>query len=445
MNIIAVDSGASFVKCGLFVDGELKNNVRIPTPDIKRELNSVFNTYRIEETLRIIENFLLECVDVVDDATLCIDNEMHGFILAYEDGTPYTDYISWKEEYTSCDEVLNHLYKSENIDKVSRFISDSGMPLRSGLPSSTLCWMSMEGKLNTKDRLYFYTLGDYIIKRIVNHEPFCHPTNAAASGMCDIRNNRWNKEYISCLIGESDVRFPVISEETFLVQVGECLINVLPAIGDQQSALLGGGFNDLGMLSINMGTGAQVSRLLDECVLFDDCQTRPYFNGYYLKTIPHIPSGRAINVFFRFLKSIIGKRFGILDEEIWSYMHDAVTKESISESTLSVDVSFFENAITDETSGSIRDINEYEFTIDNLMGAVFSCMIDNFLKAVDKVNEGLPLYNEVLFTGGVANRWNVLIDGIIDGIDEDVELIMSDNDALYGCMKYAMLESWFGR
>ena len=177
----------------------------------------------------------------------------------------------------------------------------SGMPLRAGLPSTNLRYLFQKSYLDKeRDNLYFYTLGDYIIKCLSGIEPICHPTNAAATGLFDLRINDWNKKYIKDIGGEKIV-FPIIGNEKIVFRLEGKIVNVLPAIGDQQAALLGAGLNKMNMLSFNLGTGAQVSKLVSKLVCSSEYQIRPYFNGKYLVTIPHIPSGRALNVYIRFL------------------------------------------------------------------------------------------------------------------------------------------------
>ena len=162
----------------------------------------------------------------------------------------------------------------------------------------------------------FFTLGDFVESWIAEKDCAIHPTNAAASGLYDLCRGEWNVNFIKAL-QLADIILPKITHENKPVKFvwkGRHII-MYPALGDQQAALLGSGLHNSTQLSINMGTGAQVSVVSDSPNLSGAYQTRPYFAGKYLLTVPHIPSGRALNVYFRFVREI----FDRADENITDY------------------------------------------------------------------------------------------------------------------------------
>lgn len=439
MHTIAIDCGASFVKCALFENGALIRSKQVNAPPVV-DGNSIFDTAKIETLVEIVKGIVREFSSNLEQMMVCIDNEMHGFILAKEDGTPYTDYISWQTELISAEEVRSFLDQSIGQESREAHIRKSGMPLRAGLPSATLLWMKKKGWLDDQPRMFFYTLGDYLNSVIFGIVPSCHPTNAAATGLYDLENSDWNWDYITAITGKSNIVFPVIGKETKDCRVGSVRYHVLPAIGDQQAALLGSGLYKTDALSFNMGTGAQVSRLI-ETLSYGNYQTRPYFYGKYLKTIPHIPSGRIISVYFRFVRDICRRIDNtVSDEKIWEMMREAADTSGDCGGEMTCDLSFFENAVTDHTVGSITNITEYGFTFDNLMRSIFSQMTRNFIEISDRVNEDLPKYESVIFSGGIARRWNNLRNRIVDGLQVSEEsVVISTGDTLFGCMLYAQM------
>ncbi len=58
-----------------------------------------------------------------------------------------------------------------------------------------------------KEKLYFYTLGDYILKCITGQEVYIHPTNAAATGLYDLRKGIFNKK-ITAFVSDDLLCFP---------------------------------------------------------------------------------------------------------------------------------------------------------------------------------------------------------------------------------------------
>ena len=200
----------------------------------------------------------------------------------------------------------------------------------------------------------------------------------------------------------ADIILPKITHENKPVKFvwkGRHII-MYPALGDQQAALLGSGLHNSKQLSINMGTGAQVSVVSDSPSLSGAYQTRPYFAGKYLLTVPHIPSGRALNVYFRFVREIFDRADeNITDYEIWEWINNEVEKQ---DGTLTMDLSFFPNAISETRKGYIKNIGEYDFTISNLFASVFGKMADNVQECVRRICPDMSEVAEIIFAGGVA-------------------------------------------
>ncbi|MDE7313122.1 MAG: hypothetical protein K2N87_16105, partial [Eubacterium sp.] len=327
MITICIDCGASFIKAARFEDGRLTDNRKISAPGVQKQ-GLIFFPEKIRQLAGIVkENILV--MTKGEEIHLCISNEMHGFVLTGPCGELYTDYISWQMEFGN---IRIHENTSKELlckEEIKEDIRRSGMPVRAGLPSANLFYLIRSGKLSGKE-LHFYTLGDYIIRFLSGIEPLCHPTNAGATGLFDLGTMEWNDTLIA-YIGAENVQFPEIGVKKTEFEMEGIRIHCCPAIGDQQAALLGAGFMREEILSFNLGTGAQVSMLTRKPEWEENWQCRPYFNGYYLRTIPHIPSGRALNVYFRFVKSILKEyEIKISDEDIWGGICRATLKEETS-------------------------------------------------------------------------------------------------------------------
>ncbi len=378
---------------------------------------------------------ILELASLEKEAYLCISNEMHGFILAYGDGTPFTDYISWQKELgkNSDGPGAGVLTLQNNCSEEDLLFT--GMPLRTGLPSSNLTCLSAGGALKKADEtLYFYTLGDYILKALSSKQPVCHPSNAAATGFYDLRKNNWNLNIIRNA-GAADISFPEIGTEESVFRLEHVWLHALPAIGDQQAALLGAGLKDKRTLSFNLGTGAQVSRLVSDAACSCKYQIRPYFYNYYLKTLPHIPSGRALNVYIRFIEDIL-KHFQVTVDkaDIWNALITAASETDIS--ALECDLSFFENTITSSETGSISNIGEHSFTLGTLSKSVFEQMGKNFIYAANIIEEHGSKTDKIIFSGGIAAKISAIREQIAEHYGEDIKVSVASEETLLGLCQY---------
>ncbi len=437
MNIIAIDCGASFIKGACFEEGVMVKTIERQAPEVHGD-EDVLEVIQVPSLIAMVQDMISELIGEHTEVSLCISNEMHGFLLAYADGTPYTDYISWQKEYGAIEldgevsvEILKKHCRAEDI-------LQTGMPIRGGLPSSNLLYLSRSGYIDkANEDLYFYTLGDYILRMISGKEIYCHPTNAAATGLFDLRTGNWNMNMLQFVCGDKVV-FPKIGEKGCECDFQGCKVHILPAIGDQQGALLGAGLLGEHAVSFNLGTGAQVSKLVQKPECSTEYQIRPYFGGMYLKTLPHLPSGRAMNVYIRFIQSIYRSvNIELSENQIWDILLQAGAKGC--ETGMTCDMSFFENPLTDSVVGSITHISEYSLTLENLMCTILTQMSVNFIKAADRVEEDIDNVKQIIFSGGIARKIEQIRSHIV-GHYQNVQVMIAENETLYGLMKYGQEE-----
>lgn len=438
MRTIAIDCGASFTKGAVFAeDGELLKKLQYHAPAVKKG-GEITEAVQIIELFKKIKEMLRELAKAGESSEykLCISNEMHGFLLADAKGNPVTDYISWQKEYggiiVNGNSAIEELRK--NID--SEDIIYTGMGLRNSLPSCNLLYLRKTGFFQGRKKIfYFYTLGDYIVRKLSGMEPICHPTNAAATGLYDLRTGEWNRKLTESYVNDG-VIFPSVGCSVIKFELEGISYQVNPAIGDQQAALLGAGLYSENMMSFNLGTGAQVARLTRGTRRTSEYQIRPYFHGYYLMTIPHLPSGRALNVYFRFIKEVLGQ-FGAerADEQIWDKI--ILAEKKAEDTKIKCDLSFFENPLTSSDRGSVENIGEYELTMGNLFRAVFEQMSDNFVKAADRLCSDRSRIQRLVFSGGIARRMETVRNGIIEKYGKDIEYTVAQDETLRGLYIYS--------
>ena len=151
--------------------------------------------------------------------------------------------------------------------------------------------------------------------------------------------------------------------------------------------------------------------------------------------MPFLPSGRALNVYIRFFKDIL-RRFqvDVSDDVIWKVLLEAEIEST--ETDLSCDLSFFQNAVTQQNKGSITNIGEYSLTVDNLMHAIFSRMEKNFIWAADIVENDVSKVKRIIFSGGVAGKIEKIRKSILKHYNKDVEVEIVANETLWGLYSY---------
>lgn len=427
MNTIVVDCGASFVKAAKFIDGEIVERFYENTPGVRSE-STLFDPVYISALWNLVCRAIEKLSIGEKEVKLCISNEMHGFLLADDTGAPFTDYISWQKELGK--EELGILSEPELLNIVKK----SGMSLRAGLPICNLFYLSRHGYMEDKNgTLYFYTLGDFLIKKFTGEEPICHPTNAAATGLYNIIDKTWSNkilDFIDC----SKVVFPMVGEKIISVERDGVLYHLLPAIGDHQAALFGAGMNGK-VISFNLGTGAQVSVMCDNIELSEEYQVCPFLGGKYIKRIPHLPSGRALNVYFRFFKEVVNLlSVGISDEQLWKILLEEAEKDTVK--ALSFEMSFFENPMTKKTVGSITNISEFGFTVGSVISGAIEGMIKNYIWAANKLCKTDIGIDTIIFSGGIASKISLIREEIAKAFPMVSNVIIAQDETLKGLYRY---------
>ena len=253
-------------------------------------------------------------------------------------------------------------------------LADLGDGLRVGSPAVT---MAQRG---VPQGTYPTSLIAYVAGRIAGgRAERIHATDAGAWGLFDTRNMRWSSE-VCAEVGLDLSSLPRVVRAVEPITPGS---HVFTAIGDQQAALFGAGLN-AEQVSVNLATGCQVSVLAHEFTTA--VQTRPYLDSHLLHTITHLPAGRL-------LTQAISDTYGDVSDTSWD-----------------------------------RAVADWDSQVE--MRAALDAIVDGVTDAVQRLNaDG----REVLFSGGLVQRFTPLRDAIVDELGTpDFRVFRGDDAALAG-------------
>ena len=238
----------------------------------------------------------------------------------------------------------------------------------------------------------------------------------------------WHQPVIRKL-GLDGVRWPEIHPQGTVAgeyTVGSRRLPVFMPVGDYHCSQVGA-FLDEGELSVNISTGSAVIQLARGCEL-GDFQTRPWFDGRFLKTVTHIPGGRALNALVRLLVELAHAQ-GVKLQDPWDYiLAEAARVESTD---LRVDPAFYFSAMGDH--GAITNAREETLTVGNLFHAAFAGMADNYARCAARVAPGKD-WTRLVFSGGVALKTDLLRRLICQRLGQAHRLAASGEDTLLGLL-----------
>ncbi|MBP9988197.1 MAG: hypothetical protein KBT46_01735, partial [Ruminococcus sp.] len=104
-----------------------------------------------------------------------------------------------------------------------------------------------------------------------------------------------------------------------------------------------------------------------------------------------------------------------------------------------VDLSFFTNAITNHTKGSIKNISENNLTVGNLFFSIFSKMANNAEYAAEKL-DALSA-KKIVFCGGIVRKNTVLCEMIKSKFANADSFFVAENETLKGIISYVEMNS----
>jgi hypothetical protein len=278
-------------------------------------------------------------------------------------------------------------------------------------------WRTFASELSNLEssgsRILFHTLLSWVAWELTGRgERYIHDSDAAATGLLKLSDNQWIGDFSSAGF---DVEFPIVTSD--IRQVGTYESSTIPVyvgLGDQQVSLKGVGLGEFDYV-INAGTGGQVARQAKSLTpsLF---KTRPFFEGSYLETITHIPSGRFLVQIRNFLNNKKG------ENRDWDWILNRGFPDYVSE-----DESVIQDWNIETFLDAYREMDSTELA-DLMVGRICAKFVKHLLEIGGQGGD------TVLLAGGVASNLKCLSQ-MLEGIGFQVIHSTSKESTLEGLAK----------
>ena len=422
---IGIDVGSSFIKAAVLdLDApSLGRTARVPFPPFLEGLPPAHREVEpgaVAAAVDVLLTRLLAHARSCDGLVLC--GQMHGFVLVDGRGEAVSNYISWRDGRIAPEEFAR---MEERLTGGER--DELGGEFRPGLAASLLHWLKQHNALPS-GAVTPVSIADYVAGRLCGAMPMMEPTQAAAFGALRLASLDWHRD----LIGKLDLqalRWPEVRPACTPVgswRGAPCFT----AVGDQQCALAGA-LLDEQELSVNVGTGSQVA-VITRATAPGDWQTRPYFDGRFLRTITHIPGGRTLTALIQMLSEL----GGLSEEQAWPRIEAAV--RAVPSTDLRASLAFFPGPCG--TSGFLQNLHERNMTVGNIFRAAFESMAENYRVCGGRIDPDRSSVRAVL-SGGVVRRLDVLRELIANALRLPCRLSPHPEDTLFGLLMLALVSS----
>ena len=283
---LGIDLGTSGVKAGMLNPMSMELNcVSMREYDDVPEQDPDILWERTIESIK-------ESVRMLDDhgqvRAIGLSGQMHGAALYDPDGMLIGPIINWKDEKRSTKAI---------IEKMKRIMGDRtwdelGTNISSGYTGAILFGIKENDPDLFRQISHFVLPTDFLRGKLLGKNSYAtDQTNAFGTGLFNTKLNCWQEELIERFqlplnifpeIHGSSQQAGAIAEEVADLVGLQRGIPIIYGGGDNQMSMLGSGLVGAGSpLLVNIGTAAQISRVISKYQKYPGLDTRSYFQGSY--------------------------------------------------------------------------------------------------------------------------------------------------------------------
>ena len=216
-----------------------------------------------------------------------VSGQMHGAVLYDEMEQVLDPILTWQDAARCSPEILGLAQAA-----AARLgAQDLGTQMAPGYTGAILLWIKHNDPPLFSRIARFSLLPDFIRGQLLGRPDGCtDPTHACGTGLFNVRQERWHAELIAALGLElrlfPQVRSSAAPAGTLSAPLArEWGLPEVPVIyggGDNQVGMLGSGLvSSASPILINIGTAAQISKVVDQYVVYPGMDTRSFFQGQF--------------------------------------------------------------------------------------------------------------------------------------------------------------------
>ena len=361
-----------------------------------------------------------------DVAAVGISSQMHGILYVNEEGRACSPFFTWKNEKG------NELWRDGKsyADWLSTY---TGCPMASGYGSVTHFFLQKTGRIPA-DAVKLVNIGDYLAMRMTGRrEPQTEASLAASFGGFELGSGRFLTDALREAGMDVEYYPDIAGPETV---VGDWTgAKVFCACGDNQASFLGAVKEPEHSISVNVGTGSQVSVFHKNLMETEKADIRPFFGKGYLYVGATLTGGKAYEKLAAFFEEIFLKAagmkvngYGILE----TFLKDTQTTD------LQVFPSIYGARDGSSAAGMIRNWRESNFHPGDLVAGFLNGMASELSGQFQSMPEELKKEKKKIIASGNGLRKNA---GLVRAVERQFGMPVSfsecEEEAAFGAARYA--------
>lgn len=286
--ILGIDLGTSGVKAGLLnlATLQLECVARREYPDFAEQDPEVLwgqTMEAVKETTGRLPSQEQKRIQAVG-----LSGQMHGAVLSGAGGGLISPIINWKDEKRSSPAIVEKVKRAMG----GRTHSELGTDIASGFSGAILFGIKENDPDLFRQIAHFVLPTDFLRGRLLGENSYAtDPTNAFGTGLFNTQRNRWHGELIRKLNLPLEI-FPMVHDTAEIAGEVDSSVGQVSGLPGKIPVIYGGGDNPMSMLGsglvgpaspilINVGTAAQISRIISRFQRYPGLETRSFFNGSY--------------------------------------------------------------------------------------------------------------------------------------------------------------------
>ncbi len=361
--------------------GEVTTIASAPTPALPPMPDAPWAHLQDAAGILALAEDMLGRVDLHDVCAIGVTGQMHGIVYLDERGQSISPLYTWEDERGG-----------EASPTGLSYAAEYGIP--AGYGHVTHLYNRDHGLVPARAAGYC-TIADALTARLcASAQPTVHASNAASLGGYLLRENDFSDKL--------PLTYPYRVVLDYALAGTYRKIPVAVAIGDNQASFFGSGCAGEDIL-INIGTGSQVSRLVEHVTEGDGVECRPATEGKFLQVGAALCGGRAYAMLNRFFCDVVAMAGFPRPTELYGQMTALVGEGE--DARLRFENTFCGTRAMPWRRGSIRGLGEDNFTPRDFCIGILEGMVNELAELYG----AMGCYTDRLVGAGNALRKNPVL------------------------------------
>lgn len=380
------------------------------TEAVLQEVNTFLPETFLQDPQQIyicVKKMLDELIDGIGGADVIgVSSQMHGIVYLDANGTAVTPYYTWKTEYGN--------EPFQDCTYAKWLSGQTGYEMHTGYGSVTHFYLQKTGQI-PKKAAAFANIGDYIVMRLCGlRTPKMHPTIAASMGGFDLKNGIFDKEKLQ-RAGVNTDYYPEVTEK--IQAVGKYRgIPLVWALGDNQASFYAAAGESEENLSINVGTGSQVSFFDRTLTEIQAGEIRPFTNQGYLYVQASVNGGKVYERLAEFFLESVRQFTGVELDKTVVYQKMEEMALAKTETDLQIFPYLYGSRADQNRCGEVTGLTEKNFYLSDFIRAFIAGMARELYDAYQQFPAELRCRKKVIVASGNGIRRNALLQQEIEKI-----------------------------